>query len=861
MTARGGGGDDVYSVVAGDTVVEKAGEGIDTVEAWTTEGFRLPDHVENLTLMQAGNAWMGGNDLANRLQAGAGNNTLIGGKGNDILTGGAGSDLFVVARGDGSDTITDFSAGDVVRLDGYAFRTFADISAKLSQFGSDAVLDLGSGEALTLRGVATGSLTAADFALPLDRTGLVKTFGDDFSSFSRFAGGHGTWMTSFRYGGTQAYTLSTNGEDQLYVDRDFKGLPGSQASASLGLDPFSIENGALVIHANPITSAATPYTGGYGWTSGLITTQTSFAQTYGYFEITAELPAVQGAWPAFWLLPADGTSNSELDVFEYLGSRTDSLTSAVHANDTDTQLNWESVEGLTAGRHTFGARWTPYEIDIYVDGRQVASYATPDEMSRPMYMLANLAMGGDWGGDPAAGARAQYTIDSISAYQLDEYTLANYRLTASGASTRTLTGTAGNDRLSGGDGNDTLDGLGGIDTLAGGLGDDSYIVRSAGTVVSEKLGEGIDTVRSSVSFTLPANVENLILTGDAAISATGHAGANIITGNSSDNLIRGAGGNDVLTGGGGHDTFVIAPDDGSDILTDFEAGPGRGDTVKLDGFWFASASDIVSAMSQHGADVYLQLDDQGDTLVFRGHTVADFSANDFQLPTAPPEGADPVRWLKGTSGADALYGTPLAESLDGQGGNDILAGGKGDDTYAVGPGTTVVETAGEGIDTVDSWLSSYTLPANVENLVLMASGSSGTGNALTNRITGTSGNDTLNGKGGNDWLTGGAGKDAFVFDTRLDGTGNVDTITDFRPGTDTIVLARAAFVNIGGAGSLSASAFEASAVAHDVTDRVLYDKAAGTLFYDADGSGAGAPVAFAYVTPGLALSHSDILII
>lgn len=860
---KGGLGDDVYNIVPGVTVAEEAGAGIDTVRVWTGEGYALPDNVENLTLMGSGAGWLRGNGLANILQGNGADNTLVGGKGNDILTGGGGADLFVVARGDGSDVITDFSTGaagrDVVRLDGFGFRSFAEVAARMTQSGADTVLDLGDGATLTLRGTSRASLTAENFALPLDKTGFVQTFGDAFTGFSRAAAG-GTWMTQFTYGGTAAYTLTANAEEQLYVDRDFKGLPGSLAAKSLGLDPFSVQDGSLVISARPVTEAARPFVAGYGWTSGLITTQSSFSQTYGHFEITAELPSVKGGWPAFWLLPADNSGTSELDVFEYLGSRTDSLTSSVHAQKSLTEMTWQPVEGLTVGKHTFGATWTPYGIDIFVDGGLVAHHATPDDMSRPMYMLANLAMGGRWGGSPDAGATAQLKIDSVKAYQLDEYTLAGYRLKASAAPTTTVTGTAAAEKLTGTDGADRLDGAGGGDTLAGGLGDDTYLVTQAGTRVVEKLGEGIDTVQSRVSFTLTENVENLTLLGHTAIDATGNANANILIGNDGDNVLTGAGGNDVLTGGAGADTFALRQGDGSDIITDFAAGPGAGDRVTLDGYWFTSYADIVSAMSQHGADVYLALN-TSETLVFRDHHVSDFAADDFRLPEAPPTSEAPTRWITGTAASEALTGTPLDEALQGKGGADTLAGRAGDDTYTVAVGTTVVERPGEGVDTAESWLSAYTLTDNVENLTLMLKGATGNGNDLANRITGSSGADRIDGKGGNDWLTGGAGNDSFVFDTALDGTRNVDTITDFKPHADVILLAADTFAGIGAKGALASSAFEAGTAAHDAADRIIHDRATGDLFFDADGIGAGAMVKFAHVTPGLVLSASDFLVI
>ena len=91
--------------------------------------------------------------------------------------------------------------------------------------------------------------------------------------------------------------------------------------------------------------------------------------------------------------------------------------------------------------------------------------------------------------------------------------------------------------------------------------------------VVEAFAEGIDEVRASTSFTLPDNVENLYLVGNAdANSATGNALANIIVGNAGDNLITGGLGNDILFGGGGSDTFVFERGDGSDIIADFTPG-------------------------------------------------------------------------------------------------------------------------------------------------------------------------------------------------------------------------------------------------------------------------------------------------
>ncbi|MCA3525251.1 MAG: calcium-binding protein, partial [Rhodobacter sp.] len=95
------------------------------------------------------------------------------------------------------------------------------------------------------------------------------------------------------------------------------------------------------------------------------------------------------------------------------------------------------------------------------------------------------------------------------------------------AAANLLSGGDGNDTLSGGAGNDTLDGGTGADALSGGAGDDTYVVDATGDTITEALNEGTDTVQSSVTLTLGANLENLTLTGTAAINGTGNTGANV----------------------------------------------------------------------------------------------------------------------------------------------------------------------------------------------------------------------------------------------------------------------------------------------------------------------------------------------
>lgn len=450
-----------------------------------------------------------------------------------------------------------------------------------------------------------------------------------------------------------------------------------------------------------------------------------------------------------------------------------------------------------------------------------------------------------------------------------------------------LTGKNGNDTLTGLAGNDYLNGGIGADTLIGGVGDDTYVVDNALDVVTELLNEGTDTVQSSISYTLGANVENLTLTGTAAINGIGNAANNILTGNIAANILNGNTGADTLIGGAGDDTYVVDNtldiatellNEGIDtvqssitytlgvnvenlLLTGTTAINGTGNALNntltgnaaintltggagddlLDGK--AGADKMLGGLGNDSYVVDIATDAITENLNEGTDTVASSVTltlgtnveNLTLMGTAAINGT-------GNTLNNVLIGNSAINTLSGGIGADTMIGGAGNDIYVVDNALDVVtEILNEGIDRVQSSVT-YTLAANVENLTLTGTAAiNGTGNTLNNTLIGNSAANTLNGGAGNDTLTGGAGIDHFQFNTAL-GASNVDTLTDFVSGTDKIDLSKTIFT------AFSAVTVGSSLTAAEIGNHLLYNATTGVLSYDADGpAGVGVVMQIALV--------------
>jgi beta-glucanase (GH16 family) len=413
VTMNGGTGDDIYYLYSAiNHAHEAAGAGIDTVNTWMS--YTLSDNIENLTVTGNGEHAFG-NDLDNIISGASGSQTIDGGHGNDVLTGGGGADTFIFTKGNGSDLITDFSADDTVRLNQYGFASFDQVFSHLRQDGANLHLDLGGGESLVFANRTAADLHANQFQLNLDRSSMTATFSDDFNSLSLRNGTQGTWDAKYWWAPEKGSTLPGNSEQQWYIN------PAYAPTASA--NPFSVANGVLTISAHPTPDAIKWQVDGHPYTSGILTTHSTFSQTYGYFEMRADMPDNQGTWPAFWLLPEDGSWPPELDVVEMRGQDPTTVNATVHSNATGqhTMQSFPVNVPDTAGFHNYGVLWDKDQIVWYFDDVAIAHADTPADMHSPMYMLVNLAVGGP-AGTPADGLKdgADLKIDYIKAYALDD---------------------------------------------------------------------------------------------------------------------------------------------------------------------------------------------------------------------------------------------------------------------------------------------------------------------------------------------------------------------------------------------------------------------------------------------------------
>ncbi|MBO0885178.1 MAG: family 16 glycosylhydrolase, partial [Mycobacterium sp.] len=493
-------------------------------------------------------------------------------------------------------------------------------------------------------------------------TAATLTFDDEFNSLSLWNGTTGTWDTVAPYVplNGNGYSLPSNGEQEWYINSNY--------APTASVQPWSVNNGIMTLTAAPASSSISSLIDGYHYTSGQINTSQSFSQTDGYFEMRAQLPAGQGLWPAFWLLPENGSWPPEIDAMEMLGNDPSVYYTSIHSGTAANEINAGQADGVgdtSTGYHTYGVDWEPDYITYYFDGQQVYKVATPADMNSPMYMIANLAVGGAWPGnaDATTPFPANMNIDWIRAYSSLPSWIA--------------------------DGSDPTD-------------VNHTPADAVGSASSSDPGTGSSTTPTAdwqPTYTVPSGVANVVLTGTSAQTiiannlgdtiASNDYGSTLIGGTGNDTFIGGHGA-DTMTGGAGSDTFVfnVVPWNAGHI-TDFNLAADKLDLTGIFKTIGYTGTDPV-------ADGYLSFvaDGAGNTLVY----VNPHSASQtWPSLITTLEGVSP----SSITSADYIFGAPSGTVPTGTGETGSTGGSTSEPpvstsapTYTAAAGVTTVTLTG-----------------------------------------------------------------------------------------------------------------------------------------------------------------------
>jgi Ca2+-binding RTX toxin-like protein len=786
-TMYGGTGNDTYYVDnIGDVVIEAVDEGTDTVRS--SVSFILGTNLEQLVLTNTDSINGTGNELNNNIYGNAANNILTGNDGNDYLSSDGGVDILY--GGEGNDTLIGGTGIDTMYggsgNDTYYVDNAGDIAAENLDEGTDSV-----------RSTITYTLGDNLENLTLTNTDAINGTGNSLDN--RIYGNSGSNTLSGNEGND--YLSAGDGDDTLYGgignDSLIGGIGADTMYGGSGNDTYYIDN------LNDVVTEAVD--------EGTDSVQSSITYILGDNLENLTLTGTD---------PINGTGNDVANVIN--GNNASNILSGLGGNDTltgkdsdDTLYGGEGNDTLNGGIGADimigGSGNDTYYVDNAGDTvTEAADEGTDTVRSSVSFILGdNLEQLVLTGTDAINGTGNELNNNIYG-------NIAN----------NTLTGNIGNDYLSGADGDDILIGMAGNDTLIGGTGvdnmignsgNDTYYVDNAGDIVTEYADEGTDSVRSTITYTLGDNLENLTLTGTDAINGTGNASNNTIYGNAGSNILIGNDGNDYLSadtgddtlrGGAGNDTLIGGT--GADIMI----GGMDNDTYYVD-----NTGDTTIETADEGTDtvrssVTFTLGDNLEQLVLTGTDAIDGTGNELNnniygnVANNTLTGNDGNDYLSADGGDDTLIGKAGNDTLIGGTGVDIMIGNSGNDTYCVdNTGDIVTEYADEGTDAVRSSVT-YTLGSNIENLTLTGTDPvNGTGNELNNVIYGNSasnilsgvgGNDTLAGSNaddtliggtGNDVLNGGTGSDTYVFSS---GSNN-DTITD--SGSDALFQDRVLFTD------------------------------------------------------------------
>jgi serralysin len=850
-TMLGGAGNDTFMVnSSSDVVIEASDAGNDTIQT-TLDTYSLESlvNVENLIFNGTGNANYTGNSLDNIIDGYDGNDTLLGKDGSDMLYGGGGSDTLY---GDaGNDLLQGFWIYDDSQLTDPQFKALLDndkayaVDKLYGGLGNDLyIIDRYSNTPLIYENfnqgndTILGDLTSYRMGnnvenyvndLLTNQDGLPVTItGNNLDNIIKTSSGSlesGEDVTAY------LSSILTNLKSDDSIQIEFYGMGGNDTLISnLGNDLLDGGAGNDILMSGGGDDTLIGGIGNDTLDGGLgDDTMTGGSGNDTYIVDSASDVVTEGS--------SAGTDTIRTSLNTYSIATLTNIENLTYTENSDATLTGNALNNILTGGAGNDTLNGGLGNDTMIGGAGNDTYAVNS-------MFDVVTEGLNAGNDTIQTTLTNYSLASRTHIE---------NLTYLGISAVTFTGNALDNILTGAVGNDTLNGGLGNDTMIGGAGNDKYIVDSELDAVIEELNAGTDSIQTTLtSFSLEAltNLENLSYIGSESTILEGNELNNIIIGGTGDDDINGRGGNDRMMGGLGNDIYRV-----------YEAG------------------DVIIETSNGGIDTIKS---------HVSYTLPNFVEN---LKLKGDENINGT----GNSLDNIIDGSGQNNIIDGKAGADLMLGGAGDDIYVVDNVYDQVDETNSTLDIVSrsiivdssdaggtdlvrvaiaASLGTYTLNDYVENAILINSCSYNLngnnlnntliGNNYANNLNGGSGDDTLKGGLGNDILTGGFGNDNFVFDTALNATSNKDTITDFSHLDDTIQLSKSIMTGLGSLGELSVSDFKLWGQVLDLSDRIIYNKTTGGLFYDADGSGSKSAVQVALIgidSHPMDLDHSDFMII
>ena len=602
-TMIGGVGNDTYFVDNTGDVIDDQGATTDedTVIVMATISYKLTANVENAELNDAsGAASLTGNTLSNDLTGNDSKNTLDGGAGNDVLDAGAGNDTLL--GGDGTDILIGGLGTDI--LNGGTGDDLVDFTDAAAGFVN---VNLATGKA---SGDGSDTLISIEDVIGSDGDDIIVGSTAD----NELTGGLGD--DNLSGGGGNDIIYAGTGDDVVDAGEGDDILIGGDGA---GNDKFIGGAGTDTIKYTSATAA--------------ITVNLSATKDHA-----RSIPSGDKA-----SIGVDQLSGIENVI---AGNYDDFLTGDANANTFTAGTGNDTIDG-NSGKDTLigGAGNDIYIVDLDKTTVATSTLALQDTITEAAAagtdtIKLRLATNQGLGAQTFALSGTLANLENLDA-SLTSTNLIN------------LTGNSAANTLTGNGASNTLDGSTGADTMVGGDGDDIYVVDNAAEVVTETNASltQIDEVRSSVTWTLGANLENLTLTGTAAINGTGNALANTITGNSAVNTLTANAGNDTLDGGVGAD--VMWGGAGNDVYYVDNASDQTNEAISETKTGDAGGTDLVYSSVTHTLGNYLE------NLTLTGSTSINGTGNAL---------------------ANTLTGNAAANTLKGEAGSDILYGGLGSDS-------------------------------------------------------------------------------------------------------------------------------------------------------------------------------------